>query len=170
MKSVLIAGASGMIGKLILEQCLRSPQVKQCTTIVRKPSGTAHPKLVEVIHQDFENFSNIKETFKNQDVAYYCVGVYTGAVPDDQFKKITFDYTKSFGNSLCQNSDKSNFVFLSGQGADRTETSSMIFAREKGKAENYLDRLKFQKLHIFRPGYIYSVENREEPNLTTQHH
>ena len=41
-----------------------------------------------------------------------------------------------------------------------------IFAREKGKAENYLIGLGFDKLRIFRPGYIYPVEPRKEPNFS----
>ena len=54
---------------------------------------------------------------------------------------------------------------MSGQGADLKEKSRMSFARYKGMAENYLMSLDLGGLHIFRPGYIYPVEKREEPNL-----
>ena len=51
-------------------------------------------------------------------------------------------------------------------GADEKEKSKMLFAREKGKAENYLKSLNFGAVHIFRPGYIYPVTQRKEPNFS----
>ncbi len=63
-------------------------------------------------------------------------------------------------------SPKATFCFLSGQGADQKEKSRIAFAKYKGMAENYLTKLQFGALYIFRPGYIYPVEKREEPNLS----
>ena len=40
-----------------------------------------------------------------------------------------------------------------------------MFARDKGMAENYLLKLKLKSIHIFRPGYIYPVMPRNEPNI-----
>ncbi|CAN5193102.1 hypothetical protein BH09BAC5_BH09BAC5_06390 [soil metagenome] len=42
----------------------------------------------------------------------------------------------------------------------------MQFARDKGAAEKYLISLNFDRLHIFRPGYIYPVNPRKEPNFS----
>ncbi len=53
MLNILIAGASGMIGSLIVESCLQKDEIKQVTSITRKPSGIRHAKLIEVIHTDF---------------------------------------------------------------------------------------------------------------------
>ena len=164
--NVIITGSSGMVGHLILNKCLAHPKVTQVTSIGRKPSGHTQPKLKEIIHHDFLDFSAIAEHFRNQDVCFYCVGVYTGAVPRDEFAKITIDYTKAFATVLRQQSDSTTFCFLSGQGADRKEKSSVIFAKDKGIAENSLFALHFAKTHSFRPGYIYPVTPREEPNLT----
>jgi len=55
---------------------------------------------------------------------------------------------------------------LSGNGADRTERSRIAFARYKGEAENALIAAGFPRVYIFRPGYIYPVEPRKEPNLS----
>ncbi len=41
-----------------------------------------------------------------------------------------------------------------------------MFARDKGVAENKLIKLNFPHLAIFRPGYIYPVTPRIEPNKT----
>lgn len=165
MKKIIIAGASGMMGGIILREALNSPEVEKVISIVRKPSGQKHAKLEEIIHSDFNDYSKINHHFQNQDTAYFCIGVYTGAVPDDKFKMITVDFAKSFGDAVKQNSPQAILCFLSGQGADLKEKSRMSFARYKGMAENYLMSLKLGGLHIFRPGYIYPVEKREEPNL-----
>lgn len=60
---------------------------------------------------------------------------------------------------------QATFCFLSGQGADQTEKSRMAFARYKGAAETALLDIGFPRVHIFRPGYIYPVTPRKEPNL-----
>lgn len=164
MKNILIAGASGMIGGLILSHCLHSEEVAGVTVIVRKSLGLSHPKLTEVVHRDFTDYTAITSVFKGVDVCYYCVGVYTGQVPTDEFKKITVDYTCAFASILKQQSPETVFCFLSGDGADPKEKSRLLFAREKGKAENFLLSLSFGATYIFRPGYIYPVQKREEPN------
>ncbi len=154
-----------MIGKLMLELCLEKDDVGMITSITRKPTGIIHKKLVEVIHNDFSDLINIESHFKNQDVCFYCIGVYTGQVPAKEFKRITVDLTKVFADTLRRNSDKTSFCFLSGQGADSKEKSPILFAREKGIADNYLLKLKFEHTYIFRPGYIYPDTPRVEPNL-----
>ncbi len=153
-----------MIGRLVLEACLKTEDVQQVTTISRRTAGITHPKLIEVTHPDFLNYTTVEHHFKNQDVCFYCVGVYTGQVPAAEFRKITVDYTKAFADTLKQNSPDCNFCFLSGQGADTSEKSRILFAREKGIAENYLLSLQFGRTHLFRPGYIYPDTPRKEPN------
>ncbi len=165
MKRVLITGTNGMIGRLILELCLQRTDVATVTSITRKPLGIVHPKLREVIHSDFRDLSTIRDHFSNQDLCFYCIGVYTGTVPREEFRKITVDYTRVFAETLKQMSPEVVFCFLSGQGADRTEKSKLMFAQDKGIAENLLERLAFKQLSIFRPGYIYPVNPRKEPNF-----
>ena len=96
----------------------------------------------------------------------FCLGVYTGAVPDAEFRKITVDYTIEFARVLRASSPGAAFSFLSGSGADQTEQSRVAFARYKGKAEKELLAAGFPRLYIFRPAYIYPVEARKEPNFS----
>jgi uncharacterized protein YbjT (DUF2867 family) len=165
MKKILIAGSSGMIGNLVLQTCLENGDIGHITLINRKPSGLTDSRVTEVIHQDFLDLEPIKGVFSNQDICFYCVGIYTGQVPADEFNKITIDYTNAFGTILHHQSPQATFCFLSGQGADSSETSKVLFAKAKGIAENHLLQLGFPKVFIFRPGYIYPVTPRKEPNL-----
>lgn len=166
MKNIIITGASGMIGNLILQKCLQSKDVQKVTSIVRKSSGFLHPKLNEIVHGNFLDFSAISQAFKQQDVCFFCIGVYTGAVQKDTFREITVGYTKAFAKTLHEQSPAARFCFLSGQGADQTEKSNMQFARDKGRAENILKESHFDEFYSFRPGYIYPTEPRQEPNFS----
>ena len=166
MKTVIITGATGMVGGIVLQECLNSEVIGKVVSISRRSTGIQHPKLEEVIHSDFMNYSGLEAHFKNIDAAYFCIGVYTGQFPDDKFKEITVDYVHVFGDVLHKNSPKSTFCLLSGAGADPKEKSRMSFAKYKGMAENYLIQKGFGQLYILRPAYIYPVTPRKEPNFT----
>ncbi|WP_018612153.1 NAD(P)H-binding protein [Segetibacter koreensis] len=166
MKNIIIAGSTGMIGNLILQNCLKRNDVQKVTSITRRRSQINDVKLVEVLHTDFLNYDSVNEYFKNQDICFYCIGVYTGQVPRNEFRKITVDYTNAFAKALKENSPEATFCFLSGQGADQSEKSVMMFAKDKGIAENILLSYDFPHTYIFRPGYIYPVTPRKEPNVT----
>ena len=164
MKKVLITGATGMVGSLVLEYCLNSPAISQVTSLVRTGTTQQHNKLQEVVIKDFNDYSQQQVLFQDIDAAFFCIGVYTGQVPDEQFKVITVDYAVAFAEALKKNSPGANFCLLSGAGADRTEKSRMAFAKYKGMAENAINTLGLN-FYTFRPGYIYPVKARKEPNM-----
>ena len=166
MKNVIITGPTGMVGNLVLRYCMNRKDVGNVTIITRRETGINHNKLTEVIHSDFMDYSPISQHFNNQDVALYCIGVYTGAVPADEFTRITVDYTKSFAENIANHNKNLTFCFLSGAGADQKEKSRMLFAGAKGAAENFLLKQEFGAVYIFRPRYIYPITPRKEPNFT----
>ena len=165
-KRILIVGGSGMVGGYALGYLLDNPAVGCVTAIGRKKLGISHPKLNEVLHQDFGDCSALGPALSDQDAAIFCLGAYTGAVPDAQFRAITVDYPIEFARVLRGSSPDAAFSFLSGSGADPTGRSRMAFARYKGEAENALLASGFPRLYIFRPAYIYPVQPRKEPNLS----
>ena len=164
-KRLVIVGATGMVGGYALRFALEDSAVISVMAIGRRPLGISHPKLNEVIHQDFSNCSALAEPLSGQDAAIFCLGVYTGAVSDTQLREVTVDYPIEFARVLHLSSPDSAFSFLSGSGADQSGRSRMAFARYKGEAETALLRTGFSHVYIFRPAYIYPVEPRKEPNL-----
>ncbi len=163
---LVIVGATGMVGGYALRYALDHPSVGVVTVIGRKKLDISHPKLRQVLHRDFADCSALAQSLSGQDAALFCLGVYTGAVPDAEFRKITVDYTIEFARVLRASSPGAAFSFLSGSGADQTEQSRVAFARYKGKAEKELLAAGFPRLYIFRPVYIYPVEPRKEPNFS----
>jgi uncharacterized protein YbjT (DUF2867 family) len=162
---LVIVGATGMVGGYALRYALGHRSVARVTCIGRKNLGISHPKLKEVLHQDFADCSALADPLKDQDAAVFCLGAYTGAVTDAKLRTVTVDYTIEFARVLQAGSPGAAFSFLSGAGADPTGRSRIAFARYKGEAENALLAAGFPRVYIFRPAYIYPVEPRKEPNF-----
>jgi uncharacterized protein YbjT (DUF2867 family) len=165
-KRLVIVGATGMLGGYALRYALEHPTVGQVTAIGRRKIGISHPKLNEVLHSDFTDCSALAEALSRQDAAVFCLGTYTGVVPEAELRTITVDYTIEFARVLHGSSPEATFAFLSGSGADPTGRSRMAYARYKGEAEKALLAAGFPDVYLFRPAYIYPVEPRREPNLS----
>ena len=165
-KRLVIVGATGMVGGYALRYALKHPCVKFATAIARRKLDLSHPKLNQVVHQNFADCSALREVVSSHDAAIFCLGAYTGAVTDAELRTITVDYTVEFARVLRVSSPGAAFSFLSGSGADPSGRSRMPFARYKGEAENALLAAGFPHVYIFRPAYIYPVEPRKEPNFS----
>jgi len=166
MKRLVIVGATGMVGGYALCYALEHPDVEHVTSVGRKKLGISHSKLTEVPHPDFADCSALADKLTGEDGAIFCLGTYTGVVTDAELRSITVDYTVEFARVLRASSPDSAFSFLSGSGADPTGKSRMAFARYKGEAEQGLLAAGFPRVYIFRPGYIYPVKPRNEPNFS----
>jgi len=165
-KRLVIVGATGMVGGCALRYALDNSAVECVTSIGRERLGISHPKLKEVLHQNFADCSALADALLGQDAAVYCLGTYTGSVSDAELRAITADYTIEFARVLGDSSPNAAFSFLSGNGADPTGRSRLAFARYKGQAEKALLAAGFPRIYIFRPAYIYPVEPRREPNFS----
>jgi len=165
-KSLVVVGATGMVGGYALRYALNNAALNSVTSIGRKKLGISHPKLKEILHQNFADCSALSDVLSGQDGAVFCLGTYTGSVSDAELHRITVDYTVEFSRVLRGSSPGAAFSFLSGNGADPTGRSRLAFARYKGEAENALLAAGFPHVYLFRPAYIYPVEARNEPNFS----
>ncbi len=159
MKKVIITGATGMVGKGVLLECLDHDEIKEVLCIGRKSTGLSHPKLKELIQQDFGDFSAVKEKLKGWDACFYCMGVSAAGMSEDQYKKITYDYTIALATILFELNPGMTFNYVSGVGTDSTENGRMMWARVKGKTENDLINMGFKQVFAFRPGMIIPLRN-----------
>lgn len=155
-----------MVGGYALRYALDNSAIRSVTSIGRKKLGISHPKLKEVLHQNFADCSALADTLSGQDAAVYCLGTYTGSVSDAELRIITAECTIEFARVLRGSSPNATFSFLSGNGADQSGRSRLAFARYKGQAEKALLAAGFPRVYLFRPAYIYPVEPRKEPNFT----
>lgn len=160
-----IVGATGMVGGAALELALAHPRVAEVTTIGRRASGRVHAKLRQVTHADLGDCAGLAAVLRDQDVALYCLGVYTGKQSDDEFRRVTVEFPAAFARALAASSPRAALCFLGAEGADPSGTSRFAYRRYKGEAENALLASGLARVHLFRPGYIYPVAPRVEPSV-----
>lgn len=151
---VIITGATGMIGKGVLLECLDHDQISQVLSISRRSMGIEHPRLKELVHEDFSEFSSVSEELKGYDACYACMGVSSAGIKEDQYIRLTYDFTLSLARELYGLNPQMTFNYVSGVGTDSSEKGRSMWARVKGKTENDLLKLGFKQAYMFRPGGI----------------
>lgn len=158
IKAILF-GATGLAGSGVLLECLKNPEVEKLTVITRRSTGKSQEKLTEIIHSDYLDYSGIEEQLKDHNTCFYCLGVSQTQVKGEQeYRKITLDFTLAAAEVLIKVNKDMTFCFLSGTGTDSAEKSRMMWARVKGEAENKLGNFPFRRLYHFRPAYIHPVD------------
>jgi putative NADH-flavin reductase len=85
---LVLVGATGMVGGCALLYALENPAVERVTAIVRRTLGISHTKLKEILHPNFGDCSALAASLSHQDAAIFCLGAYTGAVPDAELRMI----------------------------------------------------------------------------------
>jgi hypothetical protein len=153
IKSVIF-GASGMVGKGVLLECLKSQAVKSVLVIGRSSCNVEHAKLKEIIHHDFTDYSDIKEDMKGYNACFFCLGISSFMMKEEDYKRITYDYTLEAAGALHELNRDMVFCYISGAGTDSSGKGRSMWARIKRKTENDLLKIPFRKVYLFRPGYI----------------
>ncbi|MEQ8476138.1 NAD-dependent epimerase/dehydratase family protein [Fulvivirga sp.] len=151
---VIITGATGMVGKGVLLECLDHAEVEQVLLINRRIIDLKHPKLVEVIHTDFSDYTAIVDELKGYDAAYLCMGVSAAGLDETRYTEITYLFTINLAKTLYGLNPKMTITYVSGQGTDSSEKGRMMWARVKGRTENDLLKMAFSQAFMFRPGTI----------------
>lgn len=151
---VIITGATGMVGKAVLLECLESLEIESILVINRKSLNLSHPKLTEVIHKDFSNLNSIKNKMSDYDACFHCMGVSSIGLDEKKFHKLTFDISKEFADTLYKLNPDMIFNYVSGTNTDSTEKGPTMWARIKGKTENYILNKGFKDAYMFRAGAI----------------
>lgn len=154
MKSVIITGSTGMVGKGVLLECLDSPKIDKVLIVNRSSLRIEHPKLNEVLLSDFTDITTLKEQLKNYDGCFYCMGVSVVGLNEEKYSAITFDMAKAFADVLHSLNPHMIFNYVSGSGTDSSEKGRSMWARVKGKTENYILNKGFKDAYAFRPGMI----------------
>jgi uncharacterized protein YbjT (DUF2867 family) len=150
----IITGATGMVGEGVLHECLAHPAVEAVLLIVRRPGGRQHPKLREIVHSDFYDFSALETELKGWNACYFCLGVSSVGISAEEYQKVTYDLTLALARPMARLNPDMTFCYVSGAGTDSSEQGRVRWARVKGMTENHLLGLPFRQAFMFRPGYL----------------
>lgn len=158
MKSILIAGATGLTGGHLLNLSLEDESVASVTVLVRKPLGKTHPKLKTVI-TDFDHLSDVESHFR-VDMVFCCLGTtIKKAGSRENFRKVDFDYPLECAKLAKRQG--AGFSVITAIGADASST--FFYSRTKGELENELKKVGLHTLHIHRPAGIMGERKEERP-------
>src|SRR4030095_12987760 len=150
----IITGATGMVGEGVLHECLLHNDVDEILIGNRRPSGMSHPKLKDIVHQDFYDLSPIKDQLRNYNACFFCLGVSSVGMKEEKYFELTYKLTMGVARILVEQNPQMIFCYISGANTDSTEKGRSMWARVKGKTENDLMKLPFKKVYAFRPGYM----------------
>ncbi len=96
MKAI-ITGATGMVGEGVLLECLNHSEVERVLVINRKPGSRLHPKLREILHEDFFNLQPLEQQLSGFDACFFCLGVSSVGMSEQEYTRITYDLTLNVG-------------------------------------------------------------------------
>jgi uncharacterized protein YbjT (DUF2867 family) len=150
---VILFGASGMVGRGVLRECLLDPEVESVLSLGRSTTSIQQAKLREILRDNLIEFSDIEPELKGYDACFFCLGVSSVGMKEEQYRRITFDITLAAAKTLAKVNPEMTFVYVSGMGTDSTESGRTMWARVKGRTENALLQLPF-KAYMFRPAGI----------------
>jgi uncharacterized protein YbjT (DUF2867 family) len=155
---VILFGATGMVGQGVLRECLLDAGVEQVLSVGRTAAGQQHAKLRELVLPDLFDYSASEAQFGGYDACFFCLGVSSAGMSEEQYHRITYDLTLAAATALARLNPGMTFIYVSGAGTDSSERGRSMWARVKGKTENALLRLPFKAAYMFRPGAIQPLQ------------
>ena len=161
MSTVAIAGASGVVGSLVLAQLLEREDVASVIAIGRKAPVCTHHKLTPKVVELGNRVALVDAIPKGIKVAICCLGTtMKRAGSKDAFRAVDHDAVVNFAQAAhAQGAQR--FVVVSALGADPGVRS--FYLRTKGEAESTLERIGFTQLTILRPSLIDDEGLRDLP-------
>jgi uncharacterized protein YbjT (DUF2867 family) len=149
---VIIFGATGMIGEGALIECLEDDSIETVLVVVRRPTGRAHPKLVELIHHDFLDYSGVAGRLVGYDACLFCLGISSLGVSEEDYRRVTCGFAIAAGEVLLGLNPGMRMCFVSGAGTD--PNGRQMWARVKAEAEQALLAMPWKSAHVFRPALV----------------
>lgn len=157
MKTALVIGATGLVGKQLVQQLLADDRFSKVIVYGRRALGISNPKLEEHLI-DFDKPEEWQHLVKG-DVFFSTLGTtLKQAGGQNQQYKVDYYYQYKFAEVAAQNGIPA-YVLVSSSGANK---DSMIFySRMKGTLEEAVKKLDFQSINIIQPGLLHGDRKEE---------
>ena len=157
--SANVIGATGLVGKQLVQQLLENDNFGKVRIFVRRNTGLKHPKLEQKII-DFGKTETWEKHLKG-DVLFSALGTtLKQAGSKEKEYEVDFTYNLNFAKKAKENGIK-NYVLVSSVGA--SSKSRIFYTRMKGQLDEAVSNLEFENLVILRPSSL--TGNREEKRI-----
>ena len=167
LKAIII-GATGAVGRELVDYLLNNDNYSKVTIIVRRmidrwvdlPENKKNKlNIIEVDSLDcISNIEQITSLLKEDtkyDVLFNTLGSRVGR-GDEEFKKVDYTYVVNSA-ILCEKLNIPHFSHCSAANADKS--SWFLYSRVKGEAEEEESKKNINYISIFRPGIILDRDN-----------
>ncbi len=159
MKTALIFGSSGLVGKNLLNQVINNSNYTKVKIFVRSSPEISDEK-VEVINTDFNDLEKIKNLIIGDD-CFFCIGTTKNNSPDkNEYRRIELDLPKKIAQ-ISKSNDIKSFIYVSSGFADPKNSGDYL--KFKGLVEEEIKSLNFKKIGILRPSFL--LGNRKENRI-----
>jgi uncharacterized protein YbjT (DUF2867 family) len=156
MRTALLVGASGLVGRELLDLLLSDAEYEKVVVLTRKPLLIDNTKYENHV----VNFDRLTEYYKDivaQDI-FCCLGTTMRvAGSKDVFKKVDYTYPLEIAK-LAKAAGAEQYLLVSALGAN--EKSSIFYNKVKGEVERAIEALNYPSFKIFRPSLL--LGNRSE--------
>ena len=152
MSSVVIAGASGVVGARVLHHLVRRQDVDRVFAVGRRMLQVQHTKLVSKVADLQSRTAVAAEIPETVSAGLCCLGTtMKQAGSKEAFRAVDYDAVVAFAQAALEKGAR-RFLLVSSIGA--SAGSSNFYQRTKGQAEEALARLGFAQLIVLRPSLI----------------
>jgi len=166
--TIAIFGASGTAGDGILKAALANPDIDTIHVITRRATprieaGMAAGKVQMTLHMDYLDYSAVREQIRQVDAVYWAIGTNSLGVDEETYGMIHVDFPMRFVEEWTSVSDKTDISFHYISSSDISADSSMMWAREKVRAEQSLFEFAAEtnlRVIAYRPDYIGPTEEQ----------
>jgi len=159
-KIALIAGATGLVGGILVDLLKGDPFYSRVVAISRRKLAGADGEKISQVIADYESIGDNKESLK-ADHIFCCLGTtMKKAGSKEAFRQVDYKYPLRLAE-ICQAGGANQFLLVSALGAD--PKSNVFYSRVKGEIERDIGQLDYESYHIFRPSLILGA--RKEKRL-----
>jgi uncharacterized protein YbjT (DUF2867 family) len=155
----LVAGATGMVGGLLLDTLLDAPDYGRVFALTRRPLGREHPRLanrVVVFGRMAEQLKGLAPTD-----AYCCIGTTIAqAGSQEAFREVDLDAVLAFAQA-ARTLGATRFIVVSSVGADTG--SKKFYLRTKGEMEEAVTAVGFPSVDILQPSLLLGARKQVRP-------
>lgn len=146
---LLLVGATGLVGRHVLEVALADARVDQVIVLARRPLSP-HPKM-RALEVDFDHLPDAADWWHADAVICTLGTTMRAAGSKAAFRRVDHDYPLAVAR-LAHRHGTPAYVLNSALGAD--PASSIFYNRVKGEVEQALAGVGFASLTYVRPGLI----------------
>ena len=157
-RTALVAGASGLVGGLLLDMLLESPLYRGVCSLGRRPVPKQPPRLT----QRTVDFARLEgEALPASEDAFCCLGTtIKKAGSQEAFRAVDHDAVLAFAKA-ARKAGARRFLVVTALGANAR--SRVFYNKVKGEVEEALQGLGFETLVVLRPSLLLGERAESRP-------